>query len=56
MHFKTMKSFSLTVWGVIGLFTLVIGTVVALSFTRPSHTCKLDPAEIYKIRNQLAEK
>lgn len=45
-----MKSFQITVWGVILLFAFVMGCVAFESFKRKSNACKIDPAEIVHIR------
>jgi hypothetical protein len=45
-----MKSFHLTVWGVIVLFALIMGTVAIGAFTRKGNICKIDPAQIQQIR------
>ncbi len=43
-------SFRLGVWVILLLFLGIMAGVTAISFSRKSHFCKIDPAEIASLR------
>ena len=45
-----MKNYHLTVWGIIVLFALIMGGAILGSFSHKNPICKLDPAQIQKMR------
>lgn len=52
-----MKSFHLTVWGVIILFALVMGCVAVESFSRKTHAYKLDLSQVpNRVERDLSQK
>jgi len=50
-----MKSFHLTVYAIIALFLIVMGTVATVAFMRSSNNTGVDPAQINNMR-KMAKK
>ena len=50
-----MKSFHLTVWGLLLIFSAIMLLVVSVTFNRKSNSCKLDPSHIKNLR-EMAQK